>query len=169
MNNLSKIAVVALFLFGVTLMAQPFGMGHMKNFDGMGFWKARIVKALNLTDKQQKEFLKLKTKTQTKIVDLRAKIQKNNLKLKELYAANNLDEAAIKKLISQNSNIQQEIKSLMVDNWFKMYNLLDKNQRQIFKKATGKMIVAMRARMMNAFAPGKKGNFRKHRPCWQTN
>ncbi len=157
MKKLWKLTTMATLIFAATIMAQPFGHGGMGGFSGMGFWKARLVKALNLTDKQKAEFLKLKTTLQTKVVDLRAQIQKNNLKLKELYAANNLDEPAIRNLIKANGKIQLKIKSLMVDNWFKMYNLLDKDQQKIFKKATGRMLQGMKAKMMRAFAHGRQG------------
>ncbi len=167
MKRLFGLTVAAVIIFTAAVMAQPFGPGGMWNNNNPGFWKERIARALNLSDKQKAEFLKLRTNLQTKIVDLRAQIQKNNLKLKELYAATNLNESAIKKLINENTSIKGKIKALMVDNWFTMYKKLNKDQKPIFKRITGRIIQGMKARVRRAFARGKMKGRNKKAPCMQ--
>ncbi len=133
------IAVVIFFVAGLSLIAQP-GMFHdeIKCDKGESF-KGHMMEKLNLTDEQKQKIAYLKIEVQKKTLDLKNTINKNKLDLKKLMMADDLDKSKITSIIQENTELQGKIKKLHIENWFKIYGLLDKSQKQIFKKSFAKM------------------------------
>jgi Spy/CpxP family protein refolding chaperone len=132
MKKLIQATLVAVIMLAlsVSTFAQPYGPGPKG--DNPGF-RADMAKALNLTDKQLTEIAKIKTDAQMKTLDLRNEIQKNRLKIKEEMLKDNPSKTVIKNLTDKITTLQGKIKDIQIDKGFKIYNLLDANQKKIAK------------------------------------
>ncbi len=146
------LAAAMLVAFSVATFAQPFGYGYGPKGKNMPAMRAQMAKALNLTDKQKEEIAKIKTEAQIKTVDLRSEIQKARLQIKEEMLKANPSKTTIKKLADKITELQGKIKDIHIDQAFKVYNLLDDNQKKIAK-----------TRMLNFGAEARKGMMGKRR------
>jgi len=133
MKALQKIILAVALVFASTVgtFAQPVGPGPKGQAMGM---QGMFIQKLNLTQDQLDKIAKLRTEMQKKMVDLRAQLQKNRLAIKEEMLKDKIDEAKIKSIVKENSDIQAKMKMLRVENRFKIYNLLDDSQKKIAKQ-----------------------------------
>jgi len=118
--------LLAVLIVGGTLSAQGRNSGK-HNFEGKRFQN------LNLTDKQKEQIASLKSEHQKNAVDLKAEIQKLRIEIKENFAKANPDEGKIKDLTNKINDFQGKLKEAKITHWFKVYNLLDENQKKMFK------------------------------------
>ena len=94
----------------------------------------------------------------TEAIDLRSQIQKNRLEIKKMIADNNIDDAKIKSLTHENSELQTKIKDSAIDTWLKINKLLTPEQQKIWTKAFANMAEFGRARWFsNHSGMGMKG------------
>lgn len=146
MKKIIGYTAIALFIFTFTMTAQPGPANKEARPNG-------IIKKLNLTPEQEKQFKDIRYQQQKKAIDLRSQIQKNRLEVKHMFAGNNIDENKILDLTDANSKIQGELKSSAVQSWLSIYKILTPEQKEIwakhFENMGGKM--GMRAEMMRRF------------------
>jgi Spy/CpxP family protein refolding chaperone len=98
-----------------------------------------MMKALNLTEEQQKKVKDLTYNHQQKMLDFKNSIEKNRLELKNVWTDKPLNENKILDLTSANSKIQADMKTETVKHMFSIYSLLDDQQKDIFVKKFGHM------------------------------
>lgn len=150
---MKRIILLAAFVFGLAfnVSAQPAKkqMRMMKP----GFDKP-MREVLNLSDEQKAKIADIKIETAKQMVDLKAQLQKNRLAVKQLLNSDKPDQEKIMDIVNSNSEITAKMKSLKVENWFKVYNLLDPSQQKIFKNSFGKWDKGQ-------FMKGKKRGMRK--------
>ncbi|HEX2960285.1 MAG TPA: hypothetical protein VHO43_00740 [Ignavibacteriales bacterium] len=68
------------------------------------------------------------------MVDYRSDIAKTRLDIKNLFTSNNPDEGKILDLTKKVSGIQADMKASSIKNWFQIYNLLNDQQKETFRK-----------------------------------
>ncbi len=153
----SALALIFAVALSSSVFAQP-AKGMMNN-QGNNFQPMMMQKALNLSDKQLEEIAKIRTEAQLKVVDLRANIQKYRLKIKEEMLKDNPSEKVVQNYASKINELQGKIKNINIDKRFKIFNLLDDNQKKIAKKKMLNFGNAMRGKMRGKMMKRmKRGN-----------
>ena len=129
---------------------QPgFGMGMMRG-------EGRGLAALKLTDDQKTKIEDLKLNLQKEIIKLNSEIQLNKVELEKIYKEKEFNTTKLLSLSEAIDKTQSQIKKLRLENWIKVYNLLDKDQQVIWKKLGPALkVMAERGDMM------KRGNMRQ--------
>ncbi|MBI1938920.1 MAG: periplasmic heavy metal sensor [Ignavibacteriales bacterium] len=129
-KNIIVTLVFAVLLSG-SLFAQPDGCGMGKR----GFGKMQLKEKLNLSAEQEKQFSDITYKHQSESIDLRAKVQKNRLELKNLLDNKNVDEQKVLALTEENSKLQAQLKQSAVKTSLAIYKTLDKEQKDIWAES----------------------------------
>lgn len=146
MKKLIGYTAIALFIFTFAMAAQPGPANKDARPNG-------IIKKLNLTPEQLKQFKDIRYQQQKKAIDLRSQIQKNRLEVKHMFASNNIDDKKILDLTDANSKIQGDLKNSAMQSWLSIYKILTPEQKEIwashFENMGGRM--GMRAKMMQRF------------------
>jgi Spy/CpxP family protein refolding chaperone len=133
MKKSSILFLVASILFtSSNIFAQPF---NRKPIDG----QKRITQLLKLNDSQLKKFNELRFANQEKMIDLRAKIQKNQLKIREMAASKNITKSAAMNLVDEISSLRSTMAKQRMEMWFDVYNILDNTQKDIWVRHLGIM------------------------------
>jgi Spy/CpxP family protein refolding chaperone len=97
-----------------------------------------IFHKLNLTEDQEKDFMKLRFEMQKKQTDASAKVQTAQIELKELFSADIPDRAAIEKQIKEIADLKTRLHLNRLDHWFAVNKILTPEQQKIWKKQFGK-------------------------------
>jgi Spy/CpxP family protein refolding chaperone len=133
---------VLLFLFSLISFAQEervvvreiesdddeMGMPMPRGGHGM------MMKQLNLSDDQQKQFDKLHDEMEKKQIDLRAKVKSLRVDLKGLFRDDKPDQAKIESKIAEISKLQTEMKLAHIGFWFNVNKLLNAEQQKVWKR-----------------------------------
>jgi Spy/CpxP family protein refolding chaperone len=93
-----------------------------------------IFHKLNLTEDQEKDFIKLRFEMQKKQIDARAKVQTAQIELKELFTDDIPDRAAIEKQIKEIADLKTKLHLNRLDHWFAVNKILKPEQQKIWKK-----------------------------------
>ena len=134
-------AVLGMLAFATMAIAQPNpAPRHMAMHQEM-------MGKLNLTDQQKSEMQKLHFEMQKKQVQIQSKIRLQRIDLRELFAADKPDRAAIEKGIKAVSELQLQEKMNMVDHLFAVNALLTPEQQKIWKKTIGDRMGSMSGEM----------------------
>lgn len=146
------VTLVLAVLFSGSLFAQPdgFGMGRRG-----GFGKMQFKEKLNLSEEQEKQFNDITYKHQSESIDLRAKVKKNRLELKNLLDNKNVDEQKVLALTEETSKLQAQLKQSAVKTWLAIYKTLDKEQKEIWAESF--MGMGMRGRYDTHEGPMMRG------------
>ncbi len=130
-QKLKTTLVLALLLaLALPTIAQP-----QRGFRGTGDQPQNIREELNLTDAQEKQMQNLRFDRESAMIDLRADLQTERLKLRKLRDA---DEPNKKKLYAQIDKIgavEIRIGKARVDHLLAAQKILTKDQFKIFSKA----------------------------------
>ncbi len=145
MKKLSYSLLIALFSISA-IFAQP-----MMNKDGNYGGMHQLVKnKLNLTEKQSKKFDDIIFAQRKAAIDTRAEIQKLRLDLQKMMNDNNVDKSKLFSLTGKISDLKAKMGKSRIATWYKIYNILDKDQRAVWTKVFNKFM-----------QHGKKGMMRK--------
>ena len=108
---------------------------------GRGEWKKGFndCKQLNLTDEQQERFDKIKFEHQELKIELDAKLKKNQLEIKKLLSADNFNESDLMNLVQMSTDIRAEKNMSRTKMWLNVYNILDNEQKEMWKKRFNKI------------------------------
>lgn len=91
----------------------------------------RLEDKLNLTDAQKDKIEKLRTDHQKAMVDLRAKLQKAQLEMREITAKDDFSRAEFLNAHSKISKIREEIQLSNANHRMDILEILNKDQRKI--------------------------------------
>lgn len=133
---------IALLLVGFVFLAQVVS-AQQPDMPQMQQGK-HMVKALNLTPDQEKKVQELNFQHQKAMVDVKAKIEKNQIELKKIVLDGNIDEKKLLQLTSETSKLQAEMKEMGVKKWIEINKLLDKDQKEIWAKHLLRMGAGMK-------------------------
>ena len=143
------VVVLGMLAFASMAIAQPDpGPRNMPRHQEM-------MGKLNLTDQQKSDMQKLRLEMEKKQVQIQSKIQLQRIDLRELFAADKPDRAAIEKGIKAVSELQLQEKMNMVDHLFAVNALLTPEQQKIWKQTIGQ-----RLGMMSGEMRGMRGRMR---------
>ena len=148
-----KKLIVLLLAASITLgysniFAQPFNHKPMNG-------QKRITQLLKLNDSQLKKFNELRFANQEKMIDLRAKIQKSHLKIKEMAASKKINKSVAMNLVNQISSLRSQMAKQKMEMWFDVYNILDDTQKDIWVNHFGNMNKMHHKGMMKGHKPMK--------------
>ncbi|MGE5431250.1 MAG: Spy/CpxP family protein refolding chaperone [Syntrophomonadaceae bacterium] len=129
-KNIIAVALVAILPLG-SLIAQktPEEKGQGK-FPG----RQKMLQELNLSQDQKDQIQKLRSDHQKQMVDYKSDIAKTRIDIKNLFVNKNPDEGKILDLTKKVSDIQADMKASAIKNWFQIYNLLNDQQKETFRK-----------------------------------
>ncbi len=85
------------------------------------------------------------------MIDIKAKIQKEQLALKKMIATNNVNKSAALAIVNRISNLRSEIAKERIEHWFDVYNFLDNTQKKVWINNFDKM-----SRMHHGMMKGRK-------------
>jgi periplasmic protein CpxP/Spy len=122
-SSIFIIVVTTLFLFGFNSYLHAQRPGSMKK---------QFMKELNLTDKQEERIDAIRYKEEKAALEMRNEVEKNRLEIRHMMTTNNIDAALLESLTKKNSEVQANLKQLLVKNWLDIYNILDDNQKEIW-------------------------------------
>lgn len=104
---------------------------------GFEFRRDILLKELNLTTEQEKQFNDITNEHHKKMIDLRAQIQKNRLDIKNMMLQNKVDEKKLLDLTQANNKLFAEMKTAVVNHWLAIYKILNDEQKEIWAKHWG--------------------------------
>jgi Spy/CpxP family protein refolding chaperone len=90
--------------------------------------------ALNLTAEQRSQITKIQDELRLKHWELMGKMQREQLQMKELYASDNRDDAALSNSFRKMSELRQEMFDQLLSAQTQVDALLTKEQREILKR-----------------------------------
>ncbi len=122
----------------------------------MGANRDRTLRQLKLTDAQRKDIDKLRFDLRKKSIEQQAKLKTERLELVQLFKADNPDQSAIQKKVSEISQLQSQQRLFFVDHWFAVNKLLTPDQQKIWKRVSARMLMQQRGRFNRA--PGARFN-----------
>lgn len=128
-----KIRIITLLLTIVILA----GFINTLNAQPKERLRAAFKDELNLTPEQEKQIDALKYEHEKLVLDKKNEIEKNRLEIRHMMNSKNVDADLLKNLTGKNSDIQAELKQMHIDHWLKVYNLLDDNQKDIWRDNFG--------------------------------
>ena len=123
--------------------------------------KHEMTKQLNLTDDQKQKFEEFHFALKEKAIDLHAQIEKKELEIEKMMKSKNVDGKKLLELTGDISNLRSEIHQSRIENWVKIYNILNDEQKTMWVNDFGKM---RDIRHGCADAP-RFENFMKHKRC----
>jgi Spy/CpxP family protein refolding chaperone len=138
---MKKLSVVLLILVIASLsLTDAFGQPR-KNRIGMGpgigpgwgFDKTPLIERLNLTDAQKDKIAELRTKHQTKMVDLRADLQKSQIALRELKGSKDYNRKNVTAAVEKVNKIKAEIALTAANHRMDVYEILTDEQKEIWR------------------------------------
>jgi Spy/CpxP family protein refolding chaperone len=115
----AKSFLAVLIILSQTLFAQ-----RNENFGLKKFY------ILDLTEQQKSELQKIKTEAEVKLIDLRADLQKERIKLRDILSQEKIDEKAYNEITKRIREIQNQIFDIHNQSRLKLMQLLTKEQRQ---------------------------------------
>ncbi len=156
MKKLNYSLLIALFSISA-IFAQP-----MMNKNGnYGEMRQKVKNKLNLTEKQSKQFDDIIFAQRKAAIDTKSEIQKLRLDLQKMMNDNDVDKSKLFSLTGKISDLKAKMGKNRITTWYKIYNILDKDQKatwtKVFNKFTqhGKKGMMKKGMIMN-----KKSNFK---------
>lgn len=159
MRRYIAVAISALLLAGVST-AQPMRGGEPP-----------MLKKLNLTADQQKQFDASRDGMTKQMIDHRAKMQTARLELQQLLKADAPERAAIEKKMKEIADLGVKGQLIRVDHWFAVNKILTPEQQKEWKNALEHGPQMVREGMMQRmkgrgdFGPKHGRGFRGDCPC----
>lgn len=89
---------------------------------------------LNLTTEQQEKFNNIINDYQTKMIDLRANVQKNQLEMRKKFNNSNFNEKDLRASLEKKSAFRKEMDEAKLNKWIAINNLLNDDQKKIWKE-----------------------------------
>lgn len=132
MKTLSKsilLSLIAVLFITAYLTAQP----------NRGEGREIIKEKFKLTDAQETQIENLRIEHQKKMIDLRAKLQKAQIEVKELLNSENFKRSDFLAVHDKLNQIRNEIHTATANHQMDVYDLLDKEQRKVFVETMDKM------------------------------
>ncbi|MGE5401178.1 MAG: Spy/CpxP family protein refolding chaperone [Ignavibacteriales bacterium] len=153
--------IIMIALISVSPLNSLFAQNGKKNNDNRPPARQKLMQELNLSQDQKDQIAKLKLDHQKEMVDLKSEVEKNRIEMKNLFLGKDIDENKILDLSKKNSDIQAKMKTSSIQNWFKIYNLLNDDQKAIFRKNAPMMGERMKGKFMGR-RPGMGRGMRNH-------
>ena len=152
----SMIAIMFLAIGTVGIYAQA-PKGNMNKKGPM--MRGDMYKMLNLTDAQKDQISKLRTDFQTKMVDLRATLQKNKIALKSLAQKQDLTRDEVLSSVEAVNKAKNDIAIAFANHLMDIREILTPEQRKIAQEHLSGMFMGMqRHGMMRNFGWNRRGN-----------
>ncbi len=129
MKKLSYSLLIALFSISA-MFAQPM-MNKNNNFGGM---HQMMKNKLNLTAQQEKKFDDIIFNQKKAAIDTKSEIQKLKLDLQKMMNDNNVKENKLFSLTGKISDLKAKMVKSRISTWYKIYNILDKDQKTTWTK-----------------------------------
>ena len=150
----SILALAILFIFSsalfITSNAQQGmkkgNMNKMRSQKGQMFHE-RMMKKLNLTDKQKEKIETLKIDHQKRMVDLQANLKKDALDLKELRVRGNITRSTLISAVKKMNESKNAIALEKANHMFDVYETLTPEQQKIWRANAPKFGERMHMRM----------------------
>lgn len=163
MKGLKYILISVLIL----VLFNSFGYSQMRERGDRNQHGARMemmMKKLQLTDDQQKKITDLRLQHQERMIDLTSELKKQQLQKEKILTADQIQRSDLLNVTQEIGNIKNKIAAERVNHLMDVYNILDANQRQTFKKmmlnmdrmnykTRDNMMGRMRDRMKNRMNP----------------
>lgn len=118
-----------------------------QNFPMWGILTGRDCDKLNLTDSQKEEIDKIRDAHQKDMIGYRSELQKLRIDLKNQWDAAKPDKKQIESIVDKMAAVRSKMNKERISHWFDVYNLLDDNQKQLFKEMRGKFREGVKMRM----------------------
>jgi Spy/CpxP family protein refolding chaperone len=141
--------VAGLFLLGLSLTTAQESINQPARGAKV---RERLLRALNLTDDQKKNFESLLLDMRRKAIEQQAHIKTARLDLAELFKAEQPNQTAIQNKIGEITQLQSQQRLLRVDHWFAVNKRLTAAQQKIWKKASARFLAQQKARMIRGRA-----------------
>ncbi len=152
----SIIAIMFLAFSTVNIYAQAPKGNMNKKGPMMG---GNMFKMLNLTDAQKDQISKLRTDFQTKMVDLKATLQKDKIALKALAQKDDLTRDEVISSVEAVNKAKNDIAIAFANHLMDIREILTPEQRKIAQKHLSGMFMGMRKHgMMRNFGWNRRGN-----------
>ncbi|PID56409.1 MAG: hypothetical protein CR986_10280 [Ignavibacteriae bacterium] len=132
------IAIIATFLISFST-SNSFAQRKKSNKN----YHKQFCAKLNLTDSQEAKFEEFKFNEEEAMINLQTNLKKNRLEMKKLFAGKNVNETQVMNLIDKASNLRAQLHKLKIKTWFSINNILDDNQKEIWKKKFFRMLNPM--------------------------
>ncbi|MEE9431604.1 MAG: Spy/CpxP family protein refolding chaperone [Melioribacteraceae bacterium] len=122
------ILIASLLLLGISeVFAQR---GKRNNQTG----QEKIVNLLKLTDTQLVKFKEIRFTNQESMIDMQANLKKYKLEITKYMDGNDVSKSNLIALTDKASNLHSTMKNSRINMWFEVYNILDADQKILWKK-----------------------------------
>jgi Spy/CpxP family protein refolding chaperone len=131
--------------YGMAPGMMPYGMGPGMGGYGMGtgmmgrgmgpamMGAYGVAGELNLTDEQRSQITKIQSELRQKHAEVMAKMQSEMLQMRELFASNNNDEAALSTIFKKMTDLRQEMFDQLLSTQKQVNAVLTDAQRETLK------------------------------------
>lgn len=122
------LAIVMILAVQAALIAQP-----RDRKDRMEHKRDRIMKELNLTERQKEDIERLKLEVQKQMADKKASLEKLRIEMKEHMLKKELNEKDILALHGKMESLRSEMRDMQIKRWLETYKMLDEKQKEIWR------------------------------------
>jgi len=141
MKNRQFIAVLMMLIISASLVmaqnkvakkatpAQPAAEKGAVTVKGMP-----LMHGMNFTEEQKQKIQQLRLDMEKVMIKINSDIQLNRVELKRLMAEKDFNTDKLASFTEENGKLELQAKKLRTDNWIKIYNLLNDDQKAMFKK-----------------------------------
>lgn len=148
----------SLMLFAALFLVVSLSFAQEKPDSERGPGRRGMMGKLNLTEDQQTKIGTYRLELQKKQIALRAKIQTARIELKEILNAEKIDKASIEKKLSEISKLEIDQKMNFINHWEQVNQMLNPEQKGIWKKTLRMFDSPMRQKMMKRFIRERRSN-----------
>jgi protein CpxP len=146
MKNIRFLTISVLLV----IVMSSFGFSQMRNRDERPDMGDMMKKKLQLTDEQAQKIEQLRFNFQEKMIDLNSQLKKKELEREKILSDENLNRSDLVSITKEIQNAKNNIAIEKVNHQMDVYDILNANQKQIWKKIQLKMD-GMKYRMKNEF------------------
>lgn len=150
LNRFRSLLLIVLFVPALT-----FSQGN-----GWGSRAIQFLSSLDLSEEQMETIRPLHFDLEKKLIGLNERITLSRVELRELMHPKSLDQSKIAQKMGQISQLCLEKKTLRLDNWFEIQEILTPEQQKKWKQAL-QMRMAGKARPRGVFSRGSMGRGRE--------
>ena len=100
--------------------------------------KEGFLRKLNLTEEQKSKVEKIQFETKKNAIELRAKLALLKLEISSLLKSENIDKSSVEKKIKESFDKTSALFTNRLDSWFKVNDLLNAEQKKLWKVVLNK-------------------------------
>lgn len=110
-----------------------------RNHDCRKEFGPKMLNKLELNEDQQKKVDEIHFAQKEKAIDMKAELNKKEIEIEKMMKSMNIDGNSLLKLTGEIDKLKSEMHQAKIENWLKIYNILDDKQKETWVRHFGDM------------------------------